>query len=534
MKDSSVPQKNSWEISLGDFLEDAVAANPNATFLEIMGSTYSYENFYEHVLKAASFYRSLGVTNGDRVCLVLPNCPEVLFSWFGLSVIGAIAVPINTAYKKEELTYIFNDSGADVLVAHLNFLNEAGAAARMTPSIKQNICVGGDAEGWLRFEDGLKHSKPLEARPSISPLAISALVYTSGTTGHPKGVMISHSMYVAAGQGFAHWTQATSEDRFFTCLPYFHANTHYYSTMGALAARGALLVAPRFSASKFWQQVRDARATVVNFIGMMLTVLSKQPLSDDDHKNTVRLFYGTPAFSSDILDGFEKRFGAKLIVGFGMTETCFGTVERLGDERRSFSCGLAREHPDPNFTNIIRVVNDDGQDVDTDMPGELIIRNPAVTQGYWNNSKGTSEAIRDGWLYTGDMARLDRDGHLFYVDRKKDVIRRRGENISSQEVEVVLKRHPKILDCAVIAVPSDLGEDDVKAYVVLVPDETLAAEEIIDWCVQNLAEFKVPRYIEMRDTFPRTPSLRVKKEELKKEATDLTKGCFDRDAGSYR
>ena len=534
MKNSSVPRNNSWEISLGDFLKETVASNSDATFLEVLGNTYSYAIFYEQVLKAASFYGSLGVSEGDRVCLLLPNCPEVLFSWFGLSVIGAIAVPINTAYKQDELAYIFNDSGANLLVAHLNFVDAASAAADMTPSIKQNICVGGDVNGWRGFEDGCRQSEALKTLPDVSPFAISALVYTSGTTGRPKGVMISHSMYVAAGQGFAYWTQATSEDRFFTCLPYFHANTHYYSTMGALAARGALVVVERFSASNFWQQVRDSKATVVNFIGMMLTVLSKQPVSDDDNKNTVRLFYGTPAFSSDILDGFEKRFGAKVIVGFGMTETCFGTVERLGDERRSFSCGLVREHPDPNFTNAVRVVNDDGQDVDVETPGELIIRNPAVTQGYWNNSKGTSEAIRDGWLYTGDMARLDQDGYLYYVDRKKDVIRRRGENISSQEVEVVLKRHPKILDCAVIAVPSDLGEDDVKAYVVLVPKETLTAEEIIDWCAQNLADFKVPRYIEMRDTFPRTPSLRVKKEDLKKEAVDLTKGCFDRESGSYR
>ncbi len=529
-----MPLNKSWEMSIGDFLEDAVASNPDAIFLEILGSAYSYESFYEHVLKTASFYKSLGVSQGDRVCLVLPNCPEVLFSWFGLSIIGAIAVPINTAYKKEELAYILNDSSADVLVAHLNFLDVAGAAAEMAPSIKQNICVGGGSEGWQMFEDGYRQSTALEEAPSISSSAISALVYTSGTTGHPKGVMISHSMYVAAGQGFSYWTQATSKDRFFTCLPYFHANTHYYSTMGALAARGTLVVVERFSASKFWQQVREARATVVNFIGMMLTVLSKQPIFDDDNKNTVRLFYGTPAFSPDVLGGFEKRFGAKVIVGFGMTETCFGTVERLGDARRAFSCGLPREHPDPNFINTIRIVNDHGQDVDVGMPGELIIQNPAITPGYWNNSIGTLDAIRDGWLYTGDTAQLDRDGHLYYVDRKKDVIRRRGENISSQEVEVVLKRHPKILDCAVIAVPSELGDEDIKAYVVLVPKLTLTAEEIIDWCVQNLAVFKVPRYIEIRNTFPRTPSLRVKKEDLKKESEDLTKGCFDREEGSYR
>jgi carnitine-CoA ligase len=521
---------NSWEVSLGDFLEDAVRARPDATFLENLGQTYSYEEFYDKVMRTAGMYRSLGIKHGDRVCLVLPNCPEVLFSWFGLSVIGAIMIPVNTAYKRDELAYIYNNSEAVALVAHTVFLEAAGAAADLAPSITKRICVGGAEDGWLEFQQACSRSEKLEARPVISPSDISALVYTSGTTGSPKGVMITHAMYVAAGQGFALWTQSTSEDRFFTCLPYFHANTQYYSTMGALAARATLVVVERFSASRFWQQVRDANATVVNFIGMMLTVLAKQPVSDGDSNTPARLFYGTPAFAPDILDGFAERFGAELIIGFGMTETCFGTIERIGENRRGFSSGNARQHPDPLFTNEIRAVDEGGEDVAVGTPGELIIRNPAVTPGYWANEKGSLEALRDGWLYTGDMVSLDEDGYLFYIDRKKDVIRRRGENISSQEVEDVLKRHPKILDSAVMAVPSDLGEDDVKAYVILVDNEHLEPIEIIDWCSENLAEFKVPRYIEMRDTFPRTPSLRVQKGELKKESSDLTKGCFDREA----
>lgn len=534
MLETSSSEQKSWEISLGDFLEDAVLARPDATFLEILGHTYSYKSFYKNVMRTAGLYRSLGVKQGDRVCLVLPNCPEVLFSWFGLSVIGAIVVPINTAYKRDELAYIFNNSSAVALVSHTKFSEAAGAAADMVPSIMKRICVGGGPDNWIDFQQGCKESEKLETRPEISPSTVSALVYTSGTTGSPKGVIITHAMYVAAGQGFAHWTQSTSEDRFFTCLPYFHANTHYYSTMGALAARGSLIVVERFSASRFWQQVRDAQATVVNFIGMMITVLTKPPLSEDDSNNTVRLFYGTPAFSPDVLDGFADRFGATLIIGFGMTETCFGTVERLGDERRAFSSGMPRQHPDPGFTNEIRCVDENGEDVELGTPGELLIRNPALTPGYWGNEKGTAEALRDGWLYTGDMVSLDADDHVYYIDRKKDVIRRRGENISSQEVEIVLKRHPKILDCAVIAVPSDLGEDDVKAYVILVQDKVLEPMEIIKWCSDNLAEFKVPRYIEMRDTFPRTPSLRVQKGELKKQSSDLTKDCFDREENHQR
>ena len=342
--------------------------------------------------------------------------------------------------------------------------------------------------------------------------------------------MITHAMYVAAGQGFVHWIRATANDRFFTCLPLFHANAQYYSTMGALAAGGTLIVTKRFSASRFWQQVCDSRATVVNFIGMMLSVLLKQPASPDDQNNSARLFYGTPAFSPEILSTFEQRFGVEVMIGFAMTETCYGTIETLAGQRRPYSCGTTREHPDPRFANEIRVVDSSGMAAQPNSPGEIVIRNPAIMPGYWGNREETKEALGDGWLHTGDMARMDTDGYLYFVDRKKDVIRRRGENISSQEVEAILKRHPDVLDAAVIAVPSDLGDNDVKAYIVPLRDCTPDPADITKWCSEHLANFKVPRYIEFRSTFPLTPSLRVRKEELRSEQEDLTAGCFDREA----
>ena len=530
--------KKPWEMSLGQFLGQVVARDPRKTFIEIGGQSKTYQEFYDGVLKASSMFHGLGVEKGDRVCLFLPNCIEYVYSWFGLSLIGAISVPVNTAYKRDEMAYILNNAEAKGLVTDPTLADVAGAAADLAPSVTVRLLRGGEESNsgsWTDYGEAHAMAQPLETLPEISPYDISMLVYTSGTTGNPKGVQVTHLMYVAAGQGFAHWTQATPHDRFFTCLPYYHANIQYYSTMGALAAGGTLVVVDRFSASRFWGQVREAKATVVNFIGMMMPVLSKNAPSPDDKDNTVRLFYGSPSFPPEFLAEFEERFATDIIVGFGMTETCFGTIERIGERRRAGSSGEPRQHPQKGFENQVRIADQvTGEHVGLDTIGEITIKNPAIMPGYWRNDEQNIETLRDGWLYTGDLGWVDADGFLYFVDRKKDIIRRRGENISSQEVENVVKRHPNVLDCAVLAVPSELGEDEVKAYVTPREGATPDPAELVYWCAENLAYFKVPRYWEIRDELPRTPSLRVRKDVLRQEREDLIEGCFDREAAGIK
>ena len=528
-----------WNMSIGEFFRNAVKEYSTGVFIEISGEKITYQECFDRSLQTAAMFREFGITKGDRVALFLPNCPEFLYCWFGLSMIGAISVPINTAYKKDETFYILDNSDASAFVAHQTLLSVAVPAGQMSKNLKAQLYVIDGNVGGLETTTNMKDWKEFyecwDSQPSedldntVLPDDISMLVYTSGTTGNPKGVQVTHLMYVAAGQGFAYWTHATSRDRFFTCLPYFHANAQYYSTMGTMAAGATLIVESRFSASRFWSQVKESRATVVNFIGMMMPVLSKQPSSHDDRENEVRLFYGSPAFSKEFLEEFQERFGTQIIVGFGMTETCYGTIEELGDSRRSNSSGLPRKHPDEGFVNQLKIADELGNALPTGQVGEISIKNPAITPGYWRNEEQSRLSLRDGWLYTGDLGWLDEDGYLYFVDRKKDVIRRRGENISSQEVEDVIKRHASVLDCAVIAVPSELGEDEVKAYVLPRDGIKLQPEDIIYWCADNLAYFKCPRYIELREDLPRTPSLRVRKDVLRQERDDLVQGCFDRE-----
>jgi len=532
-----------WEQSLGQFLEEVVARDPGKTFIEIGGLSRTYEEFFNGVKKAAAMFSGLGIEKGDRVCLFLPNCIEYVYSWFGLSLIGAISVPVNTAYKRDEMAYILNNAEAKGLVTDPSLADVAGAAAYLAPNVEVKLLRDegelnssvSNPMGWTDFSAAHDAAVPLADLPEISPDDVSMLVYTSGTTGNPKGVMCTHLMYVAAGQGFAHWTEATSDDRFFTCLPYYHANIQYYSTMGALAAGGTLVVVDRFSASRFWGQVRESQATVVNFIGMMMPVLAKSEPSPNDKDNTVRLFYGSPSFPPEFLAAFEERFATDIIVGFGMTETCFGTIEKIGEARRAGSSGGPRQHPVKGFENQVRIADPvTGVHVGVDTVGEITIHNPAIMPGYWRNDEQNAETLRDGWLYTGDLGWVDSDGFLYFVDRKKDIIRRRGENISSQEVENVVKRHPNVLDCAVLAVPSELGEDEVKAYVTPREGSTPDPQELVYWCADNLAYFKVPRYWEVRDELPRTPSLRVRKDVLRQEREDLIEGCFDMEAAGIK
>ena len=541
-----------WDTTIGEVLDRVTDADPDRTFVEIGGASYSYREVRDGVLRTASMFRGMGVGHGDRVCLFMPNAIEYLYCWFGLSELGAISVPINTAYRRDETAYILNNAEAVALITDPSLAEVAGAAADLAPSIRHRILRGdestlspspstgegrggGEKAAWTSFSEAFDRAEPLADRPEVSPDDVSMLVYTSGTTGNPKGVMVTHRMYAAAGQGFRQWTQATSDDRFFTCLPFYHANIQYYSTMGALASGATLVIVDRFSASRFWGQVREARATVVNFIGMMMPVLAKNEPQPDDADNTVRLFYGSPSFPPEFLEEFQERFATDIIVGFGMTETCYGTIEAIHEDRRSGSSGRARQHPDTRFENTIRIADaETGIHVGPNTVGEITIKNPAVMPGYWRNEEQNRETLRDGWLYTGDLGWLDDDGFLYFVDRKKDIIRRRGENISSQEVENVIKANPNVLDCAVVAVPSELGEDEVKAYVTPREGATVDPEQVVYWCAEHLAYFKVPRYWEVRDELPRTPSLRVRKDVLRQEREDLIEGCFDTEAAGIR
>ena len=348
----------------------------------------------------------------------------------------------------------------------------------------------------------------------VRPGDLAVLIPTSGTTGRSKLVMQTHRAYVLAGEGFPYWMGLTADDRLMTSLPLFHINAPAYSVMGSLACGAGLILLPRFSASTFLDSARKHGATEFNAIGAMLEILMRQPARDDDAGTPLRLCYTGPAPARERQEEIERRFGLRIVVGYAMSESPYGLIWPRGS-RPFETLGSVRQHPELGVINEARIVDDEGNDLPPGQTGELLLRNPVITPGYWGMPEETANAITaDGWLHTGDLVTVDDQGTYTFVARKKEVLRRRGENLSPAEVEEALASHPAVLECAVVGVPSELSEEEVKAFIVPAPGARPDFAELRAHAAGLLAAYKVPRYWQAIDELPRTPTSRVAKHRL--------------------
>lgn len=493
---------------------------PDHAFLLWGDTQVSYAEARERIGRAAAGFARLGVVAGERVACYLRNRPEFLWTWFGVNALGATLVPINTAFRVEEAAYPVAHSGARFLVTDVEGFEVARAVWRRSPGVAELVVIGeGDWDRGIAFAE-LLDEPPLPLVGRAAPNSIATFIYTSGTTGRPKAVMQPQRNYVLTGEGFRTWLGLGPTDRLMTPLPLFHVNAQAYSTMGTVAAEATLILLERFSASRFWADARRYGATQANVIGSMLAILWKAPPGPDDRAHQLRLLYAAPV-PRDLFEAFEKRFGVRLLEGYGLSECTFGTILPLHGARKPGSMGLPRDLPARGVRNEVKVVAPDGRECGPGEVGEIVIRNPVLMVGYHNDLEATARALWGGWLWTGDMAYRDADGYCYFVDRRKDVIRRRGENISSREVEAALDAHPAVLESAVVGVPSSFSEEDVIAAVVLRPGVTASEAELIDWCAGRLARFKVPVRIVFREALPKTPTARVKKDTLRAELGTL-------------
>ncbi|MGH3342130.1 MAG: AMP-binding protein [Carbonactinosporaceae bacterium] len=486
--------------TIPELLDAAAARSPDKDWLLYGDERYSYAQAAGRVAAIAGGLAARGVGRGSLVLATARNSPAYLFCWLAVVRLGAVYVPVNPRSSREELAGLVAQTQPHLVVTDTS-LRDA---------------VGHGAAGKVDVDDlasGSRPASPAEPRDiPPRPEDPAVLIPTSGTTGRSKLVTQTHRGYAMAGEGFPYWMQLTADDRLMTSLPLFHINAPAYSVLGSVAAGASLVLLPRFSASTFLASARRHGATEFNAIGAMLEMLMNQPARPDDADNPLRRCYTGPSPPKERHLQIEERFGIEIVCGYALSESPYGLCWRHGT-RPYGTLGSLRQHPHLGTVNEGRVM-DDGHEVLPGGVGELELRNPAVMLGYWGMPEETGQVLVDGWLRTGDLVRDNGDTTFTFVGRRKEVIRRRGENLSPAEVEAALAEHPDVVEAAVVGVTSALTEEEVKAFVVLREGASAELAEIREFAARRLAGFKVPRYVEVAGELPHTPTGRVAKRQL--------------------
>ncbi len=486
-------------------------------FIVYAGRTLSWQEFHGQTERAARVLRARGIKKGDRVAVMARNHPGHVLMLLALARIGAIMVPVNPEFGVTEARYVMRHAEVVAVACTAETLAVArDAAGDVTPAPWFTL-LDGTADGVTALADLMAAAPDAALAYAGGADDTCLIVYTSGTTGFPKGAMHSQRSFVTGGEAFVQRVYVQPDDRLLIVLPLFHINALFYSVAGTLAGGSCMIIVPKFSASTFWQIAAETGATAVNIIEAIGTILMKRPRSEFRGDHRITKLYGA---RQPMMETFRNDFHIPhLIGGYGMTEIPGVTCIPLEGTAKVGSMGPVGRHPDAARPWAqCRVVDDEGNDVGTGETGELIVKTPIIMQGYFRDPEQTRSAFRDGWFLTGDLVRRDADGYFFFVSRKKDIIRRRGENISGAELDRVIGEHPAVFEVAAIAVPSELGEDEILVAVVPRPGQTVTPAEIAQWSREHLAAMKVPRFVAIVDALPHTPTHKVLKAQLRADA----------------
>ena len=529
---------------IGDILERRAEHWRDKTFLTWLptGATTSYQALNDQTLRVGAGLAGHGVPAAGHIAILMENCPEQLLAIWGSARAGFVTVPINAAAKGQLLAYFLTHADCVALIVDEALLSRFLEVSASVPQVRQVFVVRSGhgavqaaaatheqapaGVGIHEFTSLLEHApRPPDQPPRFSDLAM--LMFTSGTTGPSKAIMFSHAQLVYWGTDVAFHHEYTPDDISYVFLPLFHGNALLGSTMGSLMAGAAIALAPRFSVSRFWDDIRSSGATVFNGVGAVTNYLWKLPPSPSDREHQVRRCHlaPVPGFAA----GFEKRFGMTIMSAFGLTDYCLGSAYNTQSRRDKLgSCGLPRAGVE------VRIVDEDDFDMPLGTPGEILLRNNnpwGASLGYYKQPQATIESRRNLWFHTGDRGWIDADGYVWYTDRIKDAIRRRGENISAFEVEEVIRTHPAVADVAVYPVRADTSEDEVAATITLRPgaEVQFSFESLMAHCNRNLAYFMVPRYVDIAQDMPATLSQKIEKYKLRQHAEAKLDTLWDRE-----
>jgi len=520
---------------IGRLVRRKALSRPDRVFLRFKDETVTYKQLDEMSNRFANGFMALGINKNDKIALMMKNHPDFLYTWFGSAKLGAVEVPINTAYKGDLLRHVINNSESRILIINGDMLDRLMLIKEDLAQLEQVLCHG-------EIDEEIAESLPVPISslerffeyPSdppeveVDPRDPAAIIYTSGTTGVSKGAVCPHSFFMHQAKLVGELRDLNLQDILYTFLPLFHINAQVFTVLTALLNDAQVVLSDRFSASRFWDETRKYGATQFNYLGAVMTMLAKQEPRENDHDNPVRIAFGA-ACPPDVMEHVEERFGFVCLEGFGMTEIGIVVHDDI-NARRTGSCGRVLDE-----YYEVQLVDDDDEEVEVGEIGEIVVRpkRPYIVMSeYYRMPRETLDACRNLWFHTGDYAKKDDDGYFYFVDRKKDAIRRRGENISSFEVEKVINTHPLVLECAVFAVPSELGEDEVKANVVLKENQTLPFQELAEFCEDRMAHFAVPRYLEYVSELPKTPTNRIEKYRLRE--LGITENTWDREKAGIK
>lgn len=495
-------------------------------FMHFRDATWTYAEIRHAANQAAAGLQSLGVTKGDNVAVMMSNRPEYLFVWFGLSRLGAVEVSINTAHRGHLLSYLIDQADCKTLVVEDRFLSAVLEVIEQLPKLRTLVVLGDQpasipGKDVHRYEELNRNDGAFRAA-NVEWNDPALMLFTSGTTGPSKGAVMPQNYAIHMAEIISEVAGYGPQDCLYNALPLFHGNAKLLSTLPALISGARMVLAERFSASHFWDEVKRYGCTEFNYIGSILSILLKAEPRSDDPDNPLRILVGAGA-TPGVYEEFERRFGVTLVEGYGMSEIGLPLMSSPADKKPG-SCGK------PHRDYELKIVDDIGREVPVNALGELLVRprKPwSMLLGYYKMPEKTVEAWQDLWFHTGDYLKRDAQGFFHFVDRKKDAIRRRGENISSYEVERIVASHPAVLECAAIPVPSELGEDEVMVCVVPKAGQPLAYADLAAHCEREMARFMVPRYLRLMRTLPKTPTEKVQKFRLREEG--VTPDTWDRE-----